>query len=359
MSYALLKKDTLYLQTPQEVKQLAKKLQGYMEEQKGERIRKGFREDTIHGKILSPDKRSFLWVIAHTIPPDIASRLNASEVYHSTNVTDVFRDLTTEEWATITTMRENGSHSSRVFLRLTDEEWERVRFPVIIDWEEYVCDTLKDQAHLFEQFDADWSARDNEDKIGAHLANNDALYTHLNRYLMKAAISGLKWYAAKVEKNAAIVANPIEIMYSNHDVQPFLLWFGTTAQQRVTNHLFNPPVIAAMYHTTRRGSEDIKAFWREVARGYSALPEGTVEYKLSLFLSNMKNHHYDWKEIKRQMKDTQWRPNDLDIFGTCLRAVMTTIKGGTVDHIFAPAGKKNAAQIAQTIYPLPDPITVA
>lgn len=358
MGHVLIAKDILYLHTKDEARQLAKKLQEYGGTE-SEREVKEARERHIHEKILSPEVMPFKWVIAHVPSENIAARFNGDGVEKSTNVKEVFRDLTQQEWEEVETKRENGSHSSRVVLRLTDEEWKHVRLPLIVDWEAYACDTRKDQAYLFEQFDPPWSARSKEDYIGAHLAINETLYTRLNRHLATAAINGLTWYMTKVEKDTAIAARPTELVYANHDVQPFLLWFGTVAQKGITTHLFNQPVIAAMYHTTRGGQDKAQLFWRDVARGYSALPEGSLAYKLSMFLDNVKNHHFEWKDIKRQLKQSQFKPNDRDIFGTCLRAVSTAVKDGNLETIFAPAGKKNAAQIAQMIYPLPDTLQEA
>jgi hypothetical protein len=179
------------------------------------------------------------------------------------------------------------------------------------------------------------------------------LYTQLNRYLAGKALTGLHWYMRKVERDPNKAVQQQELLYANHDIQPFFLWFGKTAEKGVTKHLFNAPVIAAMYHTTRGDNETTRLFWRAVARGYSAHAEQSMEYKLSLFLSNLKNHHYNWKaDLKRKLKDTQLRPNDRDIFGTCLRVLAAVHNGVHIDDIFAPADNKTADKIADILYPL-------
>jgi hypothetical protein len=199
--------------------------------------------------------------------------------------------------------RVNGQHSSEVFLSLTPEEWAQVVFPVTVAWEEYECDSTRDLAVLFEQFDPYWSSRTREDLIGAHLGIHEHLRHAVDRYVATRVTAGIVWYREKVLAFRRTDERQFAIIHENHDVHAFLTWCGSFLQKHKTAEMFKTPVLAAVYHTTRHGDEDARAFWKRVASGKAPLDADTVEYKLAESLDLAHAIDREWPAaIRRQLK---------------------------------------------------------
>lgn len=322
MGFRLVKKETLTLNSREEVTAAAKRLQA-MKGIDSERAIKNYRIARIKTKTLGGEARPFNWAVGRVPALGLESRVN-------------------------------GQHSSEMFLNLTDEEWAQVLFPILVDWEEYECETKKDLALLFEQFDPSWSSRSHEDIAGFHMGQYDHLKS-LPRKLGEKLSAGLAWYAIHVERQQKTAGMQFEFFHSNHEVQPFLTWAGTAVNQKRNTELLNAPVVAAMYHTTRGNDEAARLFWKDLAKGYEALEDGSMASKLSSFLEAVKNPHYEWdKSILKQFRKGQYRPSDKDVFATCLRAVARAKKHLTLTEVFCASKHLTAAEIVVTHYPLPD-----
>jgi hypothetical protein len=207
--------------------------------------------------------------------------------------------------------RVNGQHSSEVFLGLTPEEWAQVVFPVTITWEEYACESTRDLAVLFEQFDPYWSSRNREDLIGAHLGIHDDLRHAIDRYVATRVTAGVVWYREKVLGVRSTAERQFSIIHEHHDIHAFLTWCGSFLQKHKTAEMFKKPILAAVYHTARDGDEDARGFWKRVASGKAPLDADTTEYKLADILDLA--HHMDgeWPAaIKRQLKGHKQHPSD-------------------------------------------------
>lgn len=325
MSFRLTKKDTKYLNNPEEVIQLATFLKG-LGGTESERAVKAMREERIKAKILSPEMRSFQWVIGHVPAENLTHRVD-------------------------------GMHSTNVFLGLTTEEWVLVNFPVIIDWEEYECETLVDLAILFEQFNPSWSARNTEDLARAHMG----IHTHYKGYPPKLGTrisAGLGWYERMVEQRWNGRETQFQFFHINHDVQTFFAWARTVLHATQATRMHAAPVIAAMYHTTRCNQPPSKreaalGFWKEVANGHQFVPEGSMAYKLDVFLENFKTRTTPWpSSTVKQFKNNQHHPTPEDVFVSCLRMVDRALRTYPVSEVFISAKGKSIAQWIAQLYPL-------
>lgn len=325
MSFHLTNKDTKYLKTPEEVIELATYLKG-LGGTESERAVKAMREDRIKGKILSPEMRSFQWVIGHVPSEQITHRVD-------------------------------GMHSTNVFLGLKPHEWAMVHFPVIIDWEEYECETLVDLAVLFEQFNPAWSARNTEDLAKAHMG----LHAHYKDYPPKLGTrvsAGLGWYERLVEHRRTGRETQFQFFHINHDIQTFFAWARTVLHATQATRVHAAPVIAAMYHTTRSNQipskrEAALGFWKEVANGHQFVPEDSMAYKLDVFLENVKTKTSQWPQsTSKQFKNNQHHPTPEDVFVSCLRMVDRALRNTTVSEVFISAKGKSIAQWIAQLYPL-------
>lgn len=247
--------------------------------------------------------------------------------------------------------RVNGQHSSEVFLELTAEEWRQVRFPIVVIWEEYECDTIEDLPSLFEQFDPTWSSRNKQDLIGAHMGIHEDLRKGVSRYIAEKATAGISWYASKVEGNRKTGPEFQFSLVHDKDASAFLLFCGTFLQRKKTDEMTNKAVMAAMYHTAT--DDDIKNFWRRVAGGKVHLDADSVEYKLSEFLEMVADPQAEWpRNVKKHFNRGHERPDDKDIFATCLNALSSYLKGRKIGEVFTPAKGKSASEIAEEFTPI-------
>jgi hypothetical protein len=250
--------------------------------------------------------------------------------------------------------RVNGQHTSRVFLSLTDEEWTRVPLPVTIILSEYRCDTPKDISILFEQFDDIRSARTKPDKIGAHLVHYPQLQAVLkDRDVAVKLTQGLTFYAQRVLLEPVTDESQFGALHRNHDTHTFLMFAGQFLSKRKTRELLHPPILAAMYHTTRFETSNAQDFWLDVSLGKEHLDADSIAYKLAEFFEQCDTHDYKWPaNILRQVRGGK-RPSERDIFATALRAFRAWRDNRKVGEIFTAARDRKIHELVQEFYPFP------
>lgn len=254
------------------------------------------------------------------------------------------------------TSRVDGQHTTELFLELTEAEWKEVRFPIGVVISEFECDTPVDLATLFEQFNPPWSSRTAQDLIGCHLAVHPELFEAIPRSIAAKLAIGLAWYLKKVRKQEIHPATKYELIHSDPDHQEFMLWSSTFLRVGKVEDTLRPPVIAAMFHTTRTGDEKMRAFWKKVAGGTGHLDAGNIDYKLAEFLEYLRLTHncknkVRWPESVARYLDEGANPKEIDVFSTCLRAAEAEKRGRRIGEIFSPAKTKDASVIVQEMLP--------
>jgi len=316
--------DVSVLQTRDEVIQKAKALKalGGSECEREERER---HEDHLLGVLYRQENIAFHWAVGHVTSDQSARRVN-------------------------------GQHSSAIFLK-EDLDWTLVKFPIVIIEEHYQCDTARDRAHLFEQFDQPWSGRNREDMIGPHLAQQPDL-KGLDRYAANRATQGLQWYLHKVEGATAIgthARGQFDLLYLNSEIHAFLLFCKSLGlDKRKTAEMGSKPVIAAMFHTTRQGGQDDQEFWRRVSGGKGSIMDTTSHaYQLAEFLEKARDARADWPTPVRNKFLSKRSPNDVEVFFTCLRLFWGYKHTKPVEMVEALRGR-TAQEVAKKIWPLPE-----
>lgn len=331
MSFQLTKAEVLHLHTKEEVLAFIEKITNYGGTI-NERKLSLSRCERIKNKILSGEMLPFTWVIAYI---EAMKRRQ----------------------------REDGQHSMYTFVHLmTAEDWELVRFPVVVIYQEYVCETEVDSSALFEQFNASWSARSRVDMIGVHLAANPELKAVITAEQADKAVQGLQWYLENVEDYPrGSVHAQFELLHRNGAFLKFYRFLGEDLKlDKKTRALAHKAVIAAMFHTLQQGTVEDERFWRKVsARPESILDEASHEYKLAEFLQKSIIQRGDW--TARQLKQfyTNKNPNPVEIYATCLR-----VFGAWKDHLpiteaFRSVLDKTAKDVTRELYPLKDVQEVA
>jgi hypothetical protein len=324
MSWHLAKAEMRTLNTMEEVLAEARLLDSYGGYD-GEREDKERREAQIREKILSGEMTPFVWAVGHVPSLNLRRRVN-------------------------------GQHSSKTFLKLTEEEYKMVRYPVVIAYEEYLCETEIDVASLFEQFDQHWSARQREDYIGAHLAVHPELSERLSRQAADRAVQGLTWYLEKVEGyDRGSAHDQYELVHKNSEYETFLRFcgYGQLNLNKKLKELCHKAVVAAMFHTTRQGSNEDRDFWKTVSGGpQSILDQDCHQYKLAVFLENAVVQQYEWPARQRSQFKNKRSPNGIEMYATCLRVFAAWKKGLRLTEAFATVREQNAAEISMKLYPL-------
>lgn len=324
MSFRQSKVEVRTLTTMEEVLAEAKQLESYggSESEREERER---RETQIKERILAGDMTPFRWAVGHV--PSLHLR-----------------------------RRVNGQHSSKVFLRMTEEEYKMVRFPVYIEYEEYECETEIDLATLFEQFDPHWSSRTRPDYIGAHLAVHPGLSKEMSRFAADKAVQGLTWYLEKVDGyDRSSAHEQFELLHKNSEYERFFRFCGYKElnPNKKINEMCHVAVVAAMFHTTRQGSDEDRNFWRTVAAGPEGNPdEDSHAYKLAVFLETAVRRQCEWSARVRGLFKNKQNPNAIEIFTTCLRVFAAWKKGLRLTEAFAAVRDQSAKESVLKLYPL-------
>jgi hypothetical protein len=322
--FTLTSTRVLELHTPEEVIAKANEVKN-MGGIEGERLIRISRELFIKAKILAQITRPFNWSVGYVPSLNLYRRVN-------------------------------GQTSTGVFLQLTADEWKMVRFPVVVVEELYTCDTAKDLATLFEQFDAAISSRSREDLVGVHLAVEEDFYGNVAPHAANKATQGLTWYLQKVEGyRGSSASEQFQLIHENDEIKTFMLFCGKDGLNlsRKLLDISMKPVIAAMYHTTRRGTDHDRAFWRHVSGGKQAnIEEDGHEHKLAAFLEHARDETFDWKATKNLFKNKEY-PDDIEIFSTCIRVFAAYKRNQRVAEAFVKVQERNAKRIVQLLYPLP------
>lgn len=310
--------ETLILRTQDSVRAAASRLNSYGGTE-SEREDKAKRKQKIKKKITGGEMLPFRWAVGEVIQNGLKRRVN-------------------------------GQHSSEVFLELDAEDWIKVRFPVVVIWEEYDCDTMRDLPALFEQFDPSWSSRNTEDLIGAHFGIHDGLLDRINRYVASRVTRGMLWYVQKVEGRPRGEATQFQIVHDNHDTHAFLTWCGSFLQKGKTDELFHPAVIGAMRHTFSEDDAETQAFWKRVAAGKAQNEEGSGAYKLACFLEMLNDPRAEWpRTIAKHFARSRQAPSESQVFATCLNACHGELAGKRLGDIFdAARGKQSVREIAES-----------
>lgn len=312
MGFRLKKAETMELKNREEVLAVAKKLAAYGGTE-CERQDKASRKEKIKAKITGGEMRPFTWAVG---------------------------EVTEEGPHKGLTRRVDGQHSSEDFLELTPEEWAKVRFPVVVSWEHYLCDRLLDLPVLFEQFNPPWSSRSSEDLVGAHVAIHEELRGLKDRFMLDKVTKGMAWYSRGVVGLAKSGSRQFEIIHDNHDTHAFLLWCGSFLQKGKTNEMFHQAVIGAVRHTFDAADPGQCEFWKRVALGGKTQNEdGTPEYKLADFLATLADKQPEWPRSVAKYLGKSGRLSDAQVFATCLNAYRAATAGKRIGDIFEPVKK--------------------
>jgi hypothetical protein len=261
------------------------------------------------------------------------------------------------------TSRVNGHHSSNAFLALdalSAEEQAKIPMPIHIIYTTYTCDTAEDLPVLYMQFDPNWTSRNKEDYIGAFMANRPELMETTTRVSNKYATAGLLWYLQKAEGFSGRSAREqYHLVLENDEIQHFLEFCGKDPGLDLNRHkreMNQRVVVAAMYHTTRHGTEDDRDFWKRVSGGRSSFgrdEEDSQAAKLAAFLEHTRDRLYDWPGLKARFKNNQ-APNELEIFATCLRLFASYKKGTVIGEAVVLLKNQDVTEIIRRLYPLPE-----
>jgi hypothetical protein len=248
--------------------------------------------------------------------------------------------------------RVDGQHSSKIFLSLSEAEWEQVAFPILIYYEEWACDTEDDIALLFEQFNPKWSARTQEDLEGFHLALFPELNAAVSRHVACHLTSGMAWYFQEMTKLRYTNSDKYQLLH-NVEHHPFLLFCGSFLRKGKTHELLRKGVIAAMFHSLRIDTVPVRNFWKDVAVGVALDNEESAEWKLAEFLDHMTDRNWEWRKSSRvRFTGNQQKPSDRDVFATCLHACDAFLKHTYVKEIFVQAKGRELKDICETHLPL-------
>lgn len=307
------KTKMLTLKTKEEVLVKAAELKGYGGTE-CERQEKDARKRKIKSKILGGEMRPFTWAVGQV------------------------GDLT---------RRVDGQHSSEDFLELTPEEWAQVRFPVVVFWEHNDCDTLRDLAVLFEQYNPPWSSRNTEDLIGAHFGIHADLRPLEDRHVNARVTAGMAWYAEKAQGKPRSPGAQFQIVHDDGDAHAFLLWCGSFLQRKKTEEMFHPAVIGAMRHTYRADDPTTQSLWKQVALGKKNNEEGSPAYKLAVFLEMLADAEAEWpRAVSKNFTGKGKKPSEAQVFATCLRAYQGERSGKRLGDIFDDAKGKKVKEVA-------------
>jgi hypothetical protein len=329
MAWWITNNESIKLNSPDEARTLAEKLNLHKATLQ-ERELKAERVERIQEKIEHSKTLTFHWHVAH---------LEAQEL----------------SW------RVDGQHSSLAFLGLTEAQWRTVRFPLVVSWTDYHCDTRADVGELMRQFNQSWSTRSHEDNVGAVIGTDMELYTALGgggRHITSHAVKGIVWYTRRVKNDTLSEDAEYELILDPAQ-QAFFTYCCGFLQRRQTHDLHKPPVMAAIYHTTQKESEAPKLFWKLVAAGHPGNEATSIPYELATILEKFGDKKAEWQELRQQLRG-KIRPSPNDIFATCLRACLAFEKGAQPSQLLTLSRNMSPRELAEKYYPLtelPDLLT--
>lgn len=146
-------------------------------------------------------------------------------------------------------IRLNGQHSSTVLASLTDNFPTKLK--VCID--EFSCDTERDVAILFEQFDAAESVRNRDEIIAAHAGAEHSL-DGIKEQKIRRCVDGVAWAIGLDAQRL----NKYERASLTHTHQEFIVFASDFARDK---HLSLVPVMSAIYRTYLICDATAHHFW--------------------------------------------------------------------------------------------------
>jgi hypothetical protein len=197
-------------------------------------------------------------------------------------------------WATATLdgveYRMNGQHSSEMLCTL-DGMFPPSGTVVMSRFEVPDKNAL---AQLFRQWDDRKSGRSTADVAGAYQGLVEAL-NDVPRKIGKEAIDGVAWYTANVEGLPTARGDDRYGLFNDPGLHPFIKWIADLFSSK-TPELAKPSVIAAIYGTFTKNSDEAKAFWNEVARMGDQYNDSAASTVLDAWLrQNHEDHNPDVK----------------------------------------------------------------
>jgi hypothetical protein len=158
--------------------------------------------------------------------------------------------------------RVNGQHSSNVLANLNGAIPEGLSAHV----DHYQVKDMTGLVLLFRQFDPRQSARKPKDVARAYQGCVEAI-RDVPPDAAKLAVEGVAWYLREVEEAEHVsVGDDVYDLFNVEDYHQFIIWIGGLLSIK-TPELKRPPIVAAMYATFEKDSEDARDFWQDVSRG--------------------------------------------------------------------------------------------
>jgi len=168
----------------------------------------------------------------------------------------------TPEWNTAeldgVVYRVNGGHSSKMLLGLLEENGSAKLPARKVFVRHFVCESLRDMADLFEQFDHASTTRTNTDKRKAHQATEPQL-EQIGNSILGRILEGIAFAEAGFGDERPLAADDrIALM---HRYQRFICWAEGYAKKKT---LWRPGVMAAIFATCRVSQKHARVFWQHV-----------------------------------------------------------------------------------------------
>jgi hypothetical protein len=207
--------------------------------------------------------------------------------------------LVTFNWASAKmggeVLRMNGQHSSNVLCELNGAFPENL----FVHLDQYEVDGPEGLALLFRQFDARQSGRSAGDVAGAYQMLHPELHG-VAKGVAKLGIEGVAWYSRAVEGAPVPTGDDIYDMFGRKSLYDFLLWLNELFTIK-TPELSPVQVVAAMYATFIKNTEQAKKFWDQVARGGVEFENDAPATVLDAWLRKAKSG-----EMEERLKPAQY-----------------------------------------------------
>lgn len=204
------------------------------------------------------------------------------------------------KWATAKLGKEvyrvNGGHSSYMLSSLNGNFPTGLRAVV----EEFQCDTDRDLAELFSQFDNRFSVRSDTDKIRAHIAVEESL-GEVSPTDTRNAIRGIAFAISSGGDGSRL--EPDEVIGLVHTHSEFILWARCYMRKRLMR---GAPCAGAIYSTYSVDEDDARVFWDLVMEENHENPEHPTR-KLARFLRD---------QISKDVKHVDGR----GVYAKCIHA---------------------------------------
>lgn len=170
--------------------------------------------------------------------------------------------------------RVNGNHTSTVLLQCIENTAEMPPFPddIMVQVEEWECDTITDLINVFDTFDNARSTRSSDDRLHNFIGQHPDLYS-MPEECVKAAVRG-------VNKDREFKKNPdsphfsardVGLLLEDNDVRRYCAWIADFAGSTY-NGWKQVGINAAMYDSWVDDEEVASVVWEEVMSESNADP---------------------------------------------------------------------------------------